>query len=396
MCRKLFYWIFNFKWHTVSFFIVFLCGSLTVSLGSSAREEEYGVRWKVSFANKFGINLDAIHREMALIEKEVTDKLQAKDKTKNIALSRITILYKEKGAEKGKIFTYELPKKSVFTSGTKLVELADRSSSIIVLPPTREDRLIAIITERFKAISALKAGERDFLSHSILEDYEKRSKYIAAGPMVEKTYSECRAALAKHKGLSFNKKGLGAVPTTAELSQETEKVGNIIAQLKDYSFEHQGALESVDKELGIIKKQIEDLATLKRQGDDINQALKGCADAEQHMLAYLTKDLVELEGLPTNAEVDHIILHIHSRFDMCQFCAPSFWIELKRPDGFLQDLRKAYTRSGKEPTVTILVSSREELKGSGRRASGRDKNEVDLIDFSQPPLFVYQKVEKAE
>lgn len=393
MVKKKFSSRFGSKRPFVTFLVIFLSWSLNVALGSAAGEE-YGVRWKESFRNTLGVDLDTIHHRMALFEKEATSKLQSKDATRNIALSSITILYREDG--KGKALTYDFPKGCIFVSGSKTVEIAETSSSFRFLPPTDQDDLVRSITSRVKAVGLLNTGERVFLSPSVLKDLDERLKCIAADQKIRTDYKELRQILARHKGLSFNQRNADAVPTKAQLDQELEKIGTTIKQLGAYEFDRREALGAVTQELEIIQKHLSELTNLKKHIDDINQALKGCADAEQHLLAYLTENLVELEGLPANADVDHIILHIHSRFDMCQFCSPSFWIELKRPDGFLQDLRKTYTQSGKEPIITILVSSREELKGAGRRASGKDQNEAEPIDLSQAPQFVYQKIQVVE
>lgn len=355
--------------------------------------DEYGVRWKKSFRNNLDIDLDSIHIGMARIEKLITTHLEAKDATRNIAVASITVFYTQGG--RVHMLNNLFPESSAFISGTKPAKTPE-GFPLTILPPTREDFLVEDICDRHKALVDLSATEAFLLPASLLDEFKRRSKLITDEPAAKASYVEVRGGISTHAGLEINKKGAVAVPTNTQIEKDIEGTAELRARLETFDFEGKLAVASVIAELSNIHRQLVILKDIKARLDDIHQALKGCADAEQHAMAFMAKNPIEIEGVPGDAVINHIILHLHSRFDVCQFCAPSLWIELVRPDGFLHRLKEKYTKGATVPNITILVSCREELKGAGRRAIGRDEHEDKPLDLSHSSSLVYQKVVEVE
>lgn len=140
------------------------------------------------------------------------------------------------------------------------------------------------------------------------------------------------------------------------------------------------------------------LKSAKKCVDEINQLYQGALDSEQHLPAYLYEvqnkivdKIKEIAG--ELSQVEAIVLHIHSRLDMCDFCAPTLALELNRKGSIFQDMKEIFTATSHVPKILILVSSRLPLKNAktDRRSIGVEGREEEL-DLTQQSIYVYQKL----
>ncbi len=382
----------------------------------SIGQEEEGWRWRKHFTimqENLNFDFDTIHQRMAIDESDISSQLCMKDNKPNIVLARFNFIIKKPNSE---IKAIDVCLQTV--EGKEIIFRSGR------LAKDRSFFKSADILDRYAVYPPLESEEREafhWVGH--LNDLM----------MVKQFIQEDNNEQAGEKLTTL-------VNQTRDLINREEKNKHHLQEIEDALNERFPSPVDKNKTSEVAKSIIDEKVWNRIRHDVAKKSLQQKEQlflhSEQSMLLFLKKSLhailehdfdkVRQEIIAPGdnlhdkkfGQILGIILHIHSRLDICNTCAPSLARECERDDSFVSELKKWVVdnlskyiekespllsqniigdilKASSTPFFAIFASVRQEMTTRDRRfRQGHDDQYAKSIDlYNLAPYFVVKTVD---
>lgn len=261
--------------------------------------------------------------------------------------------------------------------------------------------LIVKVKDKYKTFSATPIGvkEADKLTQKVFIS-GSRLPYIKANPHLNDRPIECGNMLQVKSGnyplLSMSEavKGIGSVENyiDTDLRQGFNEFGGVFQQ----DSKRHGASSWKDRGISICEhlKKITPLNTGYKIGDQFTGTWGGSlVDSEQAIRIYFQENIEEIikkiinsfaPEEKANSRIMGIVLHIHSKMDVCEICTASLL-------GFMENCNEHYSASGRQIAGKRSYVLENILKGiSSLKMSGDFRMRITVS--SREPYLKWVKV----